>query len=165
MTPEELLSEFSIKIYEPPLCEMHDNGEIRDLSNPIAALMLVVDFETEVSMNGINNFIGNSTGLFANETVAALKTIGCETQAVQLEQILAIAAAVGMTHDAIQQGRSGLQQHAITSFSDLHGDKWDAASEQIDAIESDIEYSDMMSRAEDFVRLHTEVFQKALRQH
>ncbi|MHC4404088.1 MAG: DMP19 family protein [Planctomycetota bacterium] len=162
MTPADLLTEFSIKIYEPPLCEMRDDGQIRDPSNPIAVLMLVVDFETEVSMNGISNFIGNSTGLFANETVAALEIIGCDTQAAQLERILAIATDAGITHEAIQHERSGLPEYAITSFSELHGDKWNAASDEIQAVESEMDYSGMMSRAEDFVRLHVEAFRKAL---
>jgi hypothetical protein len=103
MTPAELLSEFAIRIYDLPLSEIRDNGMIRDISNPVAIVMLVVDFDTEVSMNGINNFIGNSTGVFANETVAALRAIGCDTQAGQLQKILAIANAAGMTHDMIQR--------------------------------------------------------------
>ncbi len=50
--PDELLSQFSIKIYEPPLSELRDSGTIRNLSDPIAVMMLIVDFETEVTMNG-----------------------------------------------------------------------------------------------------------------
>lgn len=162
MTPADLLTEFSIKIYEPPLCKMRDDGRICEPSNPVAVLMLVVDFETEVSMNGINNFIGNSSGLFGNETVAALKTIGAQTQATLLERILRVAENAGMTHDAIQRERSGVGEYAITSFKELHGDKWDAASAKISDIESEIDYSDLMSCAQNYVQQHTEEFHKAL---
>jgi hypothetical protein len=162
MTSEDLLSEFSIKIYEPPLSDMRDNGGIRDLSNPIAVLMLVVDFETEVSMNGINNFIGNSTGTFAKETVAALELIGCLKQSQQLKAILEIAAAAGMTHDAIEQDRSSLSEFAITSFAKLHVEKWDDASEGIQMLDSAIDYTDIMEQAERFVATHQNQFRIAL---
>jgi hypothetical protein len=57
----DLLSEFSIKIYEPPLSHVRSSGHIANVSDVVCTAMLVVDFETEVSMNGIANFIGNST--------------------------------------------------------------------------------------------------------
>ncbi len=164
MTPSDLLTEFSIKIYEPPLSEMRENGSIGDLSNPLAVVMLVVDFETEVTMNGIYNFIGNSTGLYAHETVAALETIGCPAQAAQLERILEVAAAAGMTHEAIQADRSGVRQYDVTSFSKLHGDKWDAATDEIRRIDSLIDYAELLARAEDYVAIHSDAFHAALNQ-
>ena len=162
MKPADLLNEFSVKIYEPPLSSMRDDGTICEPSNRVAVLMLVVDFETEVSMNGINNFIGNSSGRFGNETVAALNTIGAQTQAALLERILTVAENAGMTHDAIQRERSGLGEFAVTTFKELHGDKWDVASAEIRDIESEIDYSDLMSCAQNYVQQHTEEFHKAL---
>jgi hypothetical protein len=55
-----------------------------------------------------------------------------------------------------------LPEYAITSFSKLHGDKWHAASDAISAVEDEIDYTDMLSRAEDFVQTHSEVFHRAL---
>ena len=158
----DLLTEFAIKIYEPPLCEMRDSGAIADLSNPIAVAMLVVDFETEVTMQGIVDFIGNSTGLYVRETVKALQIIGCDTQADQLQRILDIADVAGMTHDAIQEDMSGLAPHAITSFSKLHGEKWDSACKQISAIDDEVDYHEILSHAHAFVQRHEDVFRAAL---
>jgi len=164
MTTDDLLSEFSIKVYRPPLSDMRNNGGIRDLSNPIAVIMLVVDFETEVSMNGINNFIGNSTGIYAKETVTALELIGCSNQSQQLKTILEIAAAAGMTYNSIQQDRSGLSEYLITSFAQLHGEKWEEANSEIDKLESEIDYADLMDHAERFVAAHQNEFRVALGQ-
>jgi hypothetical protein len=164
MTPSDLLDEFSIKIYEPPLSEIRDSGLVRDLSNPIAVVMLVVDFDTEVEMNGINNWIGNSTGLYAEETVVALEMIGCVSQAMQLKHVLEIAAAAGMTHDAIREDRSGLAEFAVTSFSKIHGDKWDAASDEISNIHSLINYEEIRAHAERYVAIHADAFHVALGQ-
>ena len=162
MTTDDLLSELSIKIYERPLSDMRNNGGIRDLSNPIAVMMLVFDFETEVSMNGINNFIGNSTGIYAKETVAALELIGCSNQSKQLKTILETAAAAAMTYDTIQQDRSGLSEYVITSFAQLHGEKWEGANSEIGKLESEIDYVDIMVHAERFVITHQNEFRVAL---
>lgn len=162
MTPEALLTELSIKIYEPPLSEMREDGRICDLSDPAAVLMLIIDFETEVSMNGINNFLGNSSGQYAHETVAALQTIGAKTQANLLQKILTVAANAGMTHDTIQADRSGLEEFSITSFQKLHGDKWDAASAEIQELEEQIDYSDMFEWAEEYAGNHSAELHQAL---
>ena len=46
----DLLSEFAIKIYKPPFSEIRSSGRIANVSDVICIAMLVVDFETEVSM-------------------------------------------------------------------------------------------------------------------
>jgi len=162
MDSSELLSKFSIMIYEPPLSRLRESGQIRDLSNPIAVAMLIVDFETEVSMNGMVNFIGNSTGLFVRETVAALKLIGCETQSAHVENILEIAHAAGMTHDEIQSERAGTKEFEVTTFEELHGDKWELACDAIEDIDAEIDYAEIMSRTEDFVGKHAPRFRDVL---
>jgi hypothetical protein len=80
----------------------------------------------------------------------------------ELKRILEIAAAAGMTHDAIQADRSGLSEYNVTSFSKLHGDKWDAASDEISNIHSLIDYSVILAHAERYVALHSEAFRVAL---
>ncbi|WP_417393746.1 hypothetical protein [Gimesia chilikensis] len=67
-----------------------------------------------------------------------------------------------MTHDAIQEDRSGLDEFAITSFEKLHGDKWDAASDGIQALDEQIDYSDMLACAETYAGNHSAVLHRAL---
>jgi hypothetical protein len=67
-----------------------------------------------------------------------------------------------MTHDAIQQDRSGLSEYEITSFAALHGEKWNSVSEEIDKLDSAIDYSDIMDHAARFVATHHNVFSVAL---
>lgn len=162
MTPEDLLGELSIRIYEPPLSDMREDGRICNAADPVAVLMLILDFDTEVAMNGIDNFIGNSSGRYMRETITALQTIGAESQAALLEKILAVADEAGMTHDAIQEDRSGLDEFAITSFEKLHGDKWDAACDGIQALDEQIDYSDMLACAETYAGNHSAVLHRAL---
>jgi hypothetical protein len=49
----DLLEEFGIKIYEAPASDHRDSGRIADTSDPISVAMLVIDFRTEVEMNGM----------------------------------------------------------------------------------------------------------------
>jgi hypothetical protein len=134
MNIHEVLSELSIRIYSRPLSEIRSSGHIADLNDPLHVVMLIIDFDTEVKMNGIFNFLGNSTGEFARETVDALKKIQCFDDAKVLEDILNIAARAGMTHDAIQADRLGLAAFAVSSFKEVHGVKWEDASEIINEL-------------------------------
>jgi len=161
-TASDIYWEFASKIYEPPLSAMRDDGSITDVSNPLAVVMLVVDFETEVSMNGITNFIGNSTGRYARETVDAIRALGCTEHADLLSQILDIADNAGMTFDAIQRDRKGQQAFAVSSFTQTHGDKWDAATEAIYQVEEQFDSDTLIERAEEYVGEHLAVFEAAL---
>jgi hypothetical protein len=120
--------------------------------------MLVVDLETEVMMNGITDFIGNNTGLYAVQTVHALEVIGCQDDASLLRQILASAGDAGMTHEAIQAERSGVAPFTVTSFSAVHGGKWDAVSEKIDRLCGQMDFERIQARAVEFVADHEGLF-------
>lgn len=158
----QLLDEFSFKIYEAPLSDLRDSGAIRNLSNPVAVLMLLIDFLTEVEMNGINNFLGNSTGLYAHETVESLKLISCGSEADRLAKILSIANAAGMTYEAIQADRTSLHEFEVTSFEKTHGEKWDQASEEIQNVESDLDYDQIRDALLPYFAKHRSIFESLL---
>ena len=151
-----------MRIYEPPLSELRDSGALTDLSNPVSVVMLLIDFETEVSMNGIADYIGNSTGLYAKETVAALEVIGCKTAADVLGRILDVASNAGMTHESIQAERSGLGPYALTSFSEMHGGKWDLALDEVDRLCNTIDFEHVLREVAIFVAEHRATFERAL---
>lgn len=140
-----MFDDFSVRIYEPPLSEIRASGAIADATKPVHVLMLIMDFVTELEMNGIGNFIGNSTGRFANETVTALREAGVSDQAQLLEEIVGIANEAGMMHAAIQEDLSGLPEFSVASFSQLHGDKWEGASRKMEAVADQIDVGKIYS--------------------
>lgn len=162
MTGRELLDEFAIKAYEPPLSKHRDSGRIADTSDPVSVIMLVVDLDTELSMNGISDFIGNSTGRYAAETVRALDALGCHEDAGLLKQILDVANEAGMTHEAIQAERSRLPPYTVTSFAAVHGGKWDLATGRINSLSRQMNLDRVQVEAERFVAEHEPVFLHAL---
>lgn len=155
----EILEILSVKIYSDEFERYRDPDIIRQLDDPLSIFILVMDFNSEMIMNGINDFIGNSTGLFSRETVEALRHIGASKQAELLSNILDIADAGGMTHTAIQEG-IGNSEEAVTSFQNIHGVKWDDISETIDEIEVKIDLDSMLEFLEQFVEDNIEYFLK-----
>lgn len=153
---------FASKIYEPPLSTMREDGSVVNLANPLAAVMLVVDFETEVSMNGIIGFIGNSAGQYARQTVEAMRILDCDEHAEQLAEILDVADAAGMTFAAVQQDRQTQQPFAVSSFSDIHGTKWNDALTTIHELEEQFDADLLVERAEEYVGKNVGVFKAAL---
>jgi len=163
MNASDILSELSIRVYEPPLSLLRENGKISNLNNPLAVLMLIIDFETELTMNGINDFIGNSTGLYAYETVDALKIIGCDETSKMLSDILKKAKDAGMTHEAIQNDRQRLEAYTVTTFHQLHGDKWDKVIDEIDHLAEQIDLQQVINCAENYIGMYKDVFTDSIK--
>ena len=162
-TPAYLLQAFSVQIYEPPLSRIREAQDYPDLTDPVTTLMLAVDFETEVSMNGITNFIGNSTGRYAPQTIQALEFIGCPTQAARLREILSIATSAGMTYEAVQCDLEGRQAYEVVTFSQVHGIKWQAVTSAIAVAASPLDLEDIYERAESFIAANQEAFNAVIR--
>ena len=163
MTGQDLLDQFSVKIYSSPLAELRTSGAVRDLSNPIHVAMLLIDFETEVSMSGISDFIGNSSGRYLSETIGALTQIGRHSDANLLRQISVVATSAGMTHEAIQAERSDVPEYTVTSWAEMHGDKWNITCRRIRELCDAIDFAGVIEGVAELVERNTEVFQEALR--
>jgi hypothetical protein len=51
LSPAKLVEALSIRIYEPPLCMARDR--LRENAEPLRVPILVLDFDTEVCVNGM----------------------------------------------------------------------------------------------------------------
>jgi hypothetical protein len=87
MNASELLDQLLVRVFEPPLASLRDDERISDRSNPLAVVMLLIECETECSMNGIDGYLGNSSSRRLPETIDALRTIGCPDHATIMENI------------------------------------------------------------------------------
>lgn len=163
MTPNDLLDELSVQIYSRPLSLHRDSGKIADVTDPLSVVMLLIDCTTEIDMNGfLDGFIGNSTGLYAWETVEALKVIGCPELAADLARILTLAIDAGVTHEAIQRDRSRFSAFTVTTFNQTHGDKWRDISRTISKLGDDLDFGPVYERLEVYVAEHFDVLQSHL---
>lgn len=151
MAASQLLDELSVLIYRPPLTDFRSDGRITDATNPIAVVMLLIDYETECSMNGIIGFLGNEAGRRLSETIRVIRAIGSDEHADILESIQSTAISAGMTYDAIQADCVGLEPFAVTSFEKLHGDKWDEACYSIQTLHDKVDCDSFWSAVLGFV--------------
>ncbi|HET6250990.1 MAG TPA: hypothetical protein VFE47_25095 [Tepidisphaeraceae bacterium] len=128
---EAILDELSVRIYEPPLSALRDL--LRELPPAIQIPMLVIDFNTEVEMQGMLGFLENSTGLYLDETIDALRLIGSRFRAEVLENIRSIMARHAVTPARLRADFDGSAEFDVTSFAKLHGEHLNAMANEIEA--------------------------------
>ncbi|MHA6533312.1 DMP19 family protein [Paenibacillus sp. BAC0078] len=112
LTAEEIVDSICSNIYEP------DNVAAREavLESPgfLRDILLLIDLDTELTMNGILGFLENSSGRYLAETIEALKHIGAAEDARILEHI----------KQQLEANRPQRQKtptlHEISSFQDRY---------------------------------------------
>ena len=77
--------------------------------------------------------------------------------------MVSIAFKAGMTHETIQKDRAKLTEFTITSFKELHGDKWDDATKVICDIEDNIEYEKIYDALDKYVDINRDYFEQCLK--
>lgn len=159
----DLVSEIAITMWDEDFWGFRDDGQIEDLSNPLSVVMLVIAFRTEVEMNGIVDFLGNSTGIYAVETVGALRKIACHEEADCLEAIIRIAAESGMSHEEIQNDLEEVPEYTVTSFRELHGEKWDGVCDAIRGVEKRMDLDCLDPALEAFAAKHADHLREYVR--
>jgi hypothetical protein len=120
LRPRELVEALSTRIYEPPLSEARDR--ILAVSSCFRVVVLVLDFDTEVNMQGMLGFLENSTGLFLVETIDAFDCIGARATSDVLRRIDAVLQKHGVTPSQLRADFAGATPYEITSFNETHGD-------------------------------------------
>ena len=137
MNSDELIQDLSCKIYEEPLCNTRDEKGYPDLANPLHVAILLIDCDTEITMQGMLGFLENSTGEFLSETVAALDRIGAPKSAQILRSVEQCMAKHGITWAGLRGDFEGTELYQITSFHELHGAKLDKFAKEVDQIAGD----------------------------
>ena len=126
----EILGELAIKIYSPPLSTLRD--DLRSIPEELRIPILIIDFDTAVQMNGILGFLENSTGLYLLDTIDVFEAIGASRTANILRTIRRIMSDCGITVEQLREDFANVEEHQITSFSKLHGEKATQMAELID---------------------------------
>jgi hypothetical protein len=131
-TSEEIIDYLLLALYKPEMIERRDRDIFNQLPLPLQTTILVIDFDTEVAMNGISGFLENLTGLFFPETIEAFERIG----AIQTTRILSNIATIMSKYDiSIQDLRSNVNRQSvwsITSFSQTHCEQALKMAEEIE---------------------------------
>src|SRR5688572_21466314 len=94
--PAAFLDDLSVRLYEEPLQARWEDR--RRLPEVLRTVLLVIDFDTELHMNGLLGLIENSVGEFLPEMIAALDLVGAPATAAALRNAQDIMARHQITH-------------------------------------------------------------------
>jgi hypothetical protein len=119
LPPRELIEALSIQIYEPPLSNARER--LLEISEPLRVLILVLDFDTEVCMQGMLGFLENSTGLYFTETIDAFEKIDARETLEVLRGVEKTLQKHGVTPSRLRADFAGTEEYQITTFRELHG--------------------------------------------
>lgn len=93
-------------------------SSIRDMINEVPeslrTIILLIDFDTELSMNGVFGFLENSTGKYLNETITALKLIKAEKDSSIMEEIKELIEGINFNRQI------KLEPYQVTTFEERH---------------------------------------------
>jgi hypothetical protein len=98
-TASEVLQALGGQLYRPPLSDLRDR--LPELPAALRVPWLIIDFDTELLMNGILGFVGNRPHAL-DGTIEALHAIGAQATATTLKGIRALATQGGLDDDAVR---------------------------------------------------------------
>lgn len=149
MDADKIIQELAIEIYQKPLSLIRDEPEFPDLDNPLHLVVLLVDCDTEISMNGLLGFLENLTGQHLGKTIEALGVIGATRSAELFRSVELSMTKHGVTWARLRGDFEGLTECQITSFCELHGASLDSFSREICQLEAGFSLFNSHSSLED----------------
>ncbi|HEY6722652.1 MAG TPA: DUF4375 domain-containing protein [Polyangiaceae bacterium] len=129
--PAAFLDDLSVRLYEEPLQARWEYR--RRLPEVLRTVLLLVDLDTELHMNGFLGLVENSVGEFLPDMIAALELIGARRTADALRNAQDIMARHGIIHAALREDFADRQVYEVTNFRELHGE---AAANMLRELES-----------------------------
>lgn len=118
---EDIVSEVCLNLYSEHGVMVRTNFCF--LPTWLQDIILLIDYDTELNMNGILGFLENSTGLMLDETIETLKRIDAIDDYITMKNIKEILTANGIEIKVLRENvNSGSQYEILNSLKvhDLH---------------------------------------------
>jgi hypothetical protein len=154
------LDRFAVRIYEYPLLRLRH--ELPELPEVLRNVVLVVDFNTEIIMQGLLGFLENSTGQFLPETIIALRTIGAFATAHTLCEVQDVLASSQISTRSLHDDLQKLELFQITTFRADHPQVDAQALDAIAAIEDRASTGESEELLLPYVAAHLEELEASL---
>ena len=114
-----LIDQLAIQIYQEPLATLW--GDRRSLPDVVRTVVLIIDYDTEVAMNGLLGLFENSIGEYLPEIISALAAVGAERTASALHEIDRVLGAQGFGRSKLRDNLNAMDAYTITTFARTHG--------------------------------------------
>ena len=123
MSGEEIIDCISLRIYEADCSEILNERLFSTIPLILRDIILVINFDTELSMNGILGFLENSSGLYLDDTIDMLKRINAIEDYKILIEIKRTMTKNGYSIENLHNSDNRISLFGITSFIGNHGQK------------------------------------------
>ncbi|NMI03070.1 hypothetical protein HF638_03730 [Paenibacillus sp. SZ31] len=130
MSGEEVVGGIAMDLYRAEFATIRESGP--DLPQVLRDTILIIDLDTELSMNGMTGFLENASGQYLGETIAAMERIGNEADTVILKKIEQILSESGVTPGQLRDNVNGLSEDDITTSLQTHGEQIHEVLKQIE---------------------------------
>lgn len=130
MSGEEVVGSIAMDLYRAEFATVRENGS--ELPQVLRDIILIIDLDTELSMNGMTGFLENVSGQYLGETIEAMVRIGNEADADILIKIEQMLFDHGVTPRQLSENVNGLSEHDITTSLQTHGEQIHEVLQQVE---------------------------------
>lgn len=120
LSSREIVEHICVGIYEAETYLIRDKDILKIIPQLIRDCVLLIDFDTEMNMNGIMGFLENSTGQFIEETVEVLERIGAVSDATALHNIKKSLDECGLKASILHANVQNLNEYQVSNFHLTH---------------------------------------------
>ncbi|MCM3131357.1 hypothetical protein M3629_01075 [Paenibacillus polysaccharolyticus] len=119
MSGEEIVGSVAMDMYRAEFSTIREH--VSELPVVMRDMMLIIDLDTELSMNGLTGYLENSSGQHLKEVTEALIRSGNETDAMILQKVEQLLAEQSVTVGQLRENVERLSEHDITTSLQTHG--------------------------------------------
>ncbi|MCP3773301.1 DMP19 family protein [Paenibacillus sp. MZ04-78.2] len=117
---DEIIDHVASNMYSRENIQLKDEEVFFKLPALLRDIVLLVDFDTELNMNGMLGFLENSTGKYLNETIEVLERIGAVHDANALIDIKRILEDYNLSTGRLHRNLQDLELYEINHFEQAH---------------------------------------------
>lgn len=130
-TGEEIVEEIASNLYEGENYLILQEEYFYKIPEQIRDIILLINFDNELAMEGILGFLENSSGVYLNDTIESLKKIQAEQDHNILKKIKHILDESNKSASQLRVNTNDQELYSIQGFSETHGSAFDDMVDRI----------------------------------
>lgn len=119
MSGEEIVGQIALRIYDKEFACLRE--EVESIPEALWDILLLIDLDTELAMNGIRGFLENSNGRHLDKTIEALERIRSRNDLNVMKNIKHILAEYGVRTDKLRANVNLLAEYEVANPTKTHG--------------------------------------------
>ncbi|MBB3113964.1 hypothetical protein FHS18_006080 [Paenibacillus phyllosphaerae] len=133
LSSEAIVEHIAMNMHKNELVKLRDRETFVQLPVVLQDILLLLDFDIELQMNGIVGFLENSTGFYLEETIQALNRIRATKDFEIMTGIKRLLDSKGVTPMHLKENVNQLSLYQVTNVAVTHGDDLSEVLVEIDA--------------------------------